>query len=53
MVSLIFNALFSDTAPSDVLDVVQQTFSILSQTLPGELNAALMNCTDGQCELIL
>ncbi len=53
MVSLIFNALFSDIAPSDVLDVIQQTFNILSQTLPAELNAELMNFTDGQCEVDL
>ena len=44
--------------PSDVLDVVQQTFGILSQAFPVELNArmrldTLMNISNGQCELVL
>ncbi|KAI9435903.1 hypothetical protein BJY52DRAFT_1330260 [Lactarius psammicola] len=50
LVSLIFSeidSLPSDTAPSDVLDMIQQTYSILSRTLPAELNAELMNSTDG------
>jgi hypothetical protein len=46
---------------SKVLGVVQQTFSILSQVLPAELDTAmrldqtdtLMNVSDGQCRLIL
>ncbi len=56
MVSLIFSeidSLFSDTIPSDVLDMIQQTYGILSPTLPAELNAEMMNLTDGQCEVIL
>jgi len=55
MVSLIFSeidSLLSDIVPSDVLDMIQQTYSILSRTLPAELNAELMNSTDGQCEVI-
>jgi hypothetical protein len=51
---------FASTMPSNVLDVVQQTSSALSQTLP-ELKAetrlsqtdTLMNVSDGQCELVL
>ena len=47
--------------PSDVLDVVQQTFSILTQALPSELNAemqphqtdALINIFNGQCKFAL
>ncbi len=50
-----------ETVPSYVLDVVQQTFSALSQALPPELNTmmrlnqtdTLMNVSDGQCELVL
>jgi len=56
MASLILSEidfLFSNTAPSDVLDMIQQTFSILSPTLPAELNAELMSNTDGQCEVVL
>jgi hypothetical protein len=44
MVSLIFseiNSLFFDTIPSDVLDMVQKTFIILTQSLPTELEAEL------------
>ncbi len=49
------------TVPSYVLDVVQQTSSTLSRSLPPELNAkmrldqtdTLMNVSDGQCELVL
>ena len=45
--------------PLDVMDVVQQTFGILSQALPVESNVTmrldqtntLMNAFDGQCEL--
>ena len=53
--SLIFseiNSLFSDTGPSEVLDKIQQTYSILSRTLPAELSAKLTNfTTDGQCRV--
>ena len=46
---------------SDVADVAQQTFDVLSRALPAELSAAmqldqtgtLMNISNGQCELIL
>ncbi|KAF8260600.1 hypothetical protein EI94DRAFT_887381 [Lactarius quietus] len=43
MVSLIFSEIhfYSDAAQSDVLDTVQQTFNILTQTLPDEFNAEL------------
>ncbi len=64
MVSLIFSDLLSNTAPSDVQDIVQQTFSILSWTLPAELNAELWqgikvdslansDSPDGECDSIL
>ncbi|SRR6266702_3043563 len=51
----------SASVPSDVPDVFQQTFGILSQALPVELNATiqlnrtdtLMNVADGKCELVL
>jgi hypothetical protein len=50
-----------ETVPSDILDVVQETFDILSQGLPVELNTTipldytdtLMNVFDGQCEPVL
>jgi hypothetical protein len=50
----------SASVPSDVLDVVHQTFTILSQVLPAELNTAmqldqtdvLINVPGGQCEFI-
>ena len=45
--------LFSDTPPSGMLDMVQQTSNILIRTLPVELNVELMDFTDGQCEVIL
>ncbi|KAH9056346.1 hypothetical protein EDB87DRAFT_1637418 [Lactarius vividus] len=62
VVSLIFSEIhspLSDTAPSSVLDMVQQTFSILIRTLPVELNAELWpdevdtstNFTDGTSPL--
>ena len=49
----------SARVPSPVLDVVQQTFDILSQALPAELNTmlrldqtdTLVNDSDSQCEL--
>lgn len=51
----------SDSAivPSDVLDVLHQTFTILSQALPAELDITmpvdktydLLNAPNGQCEL--
>ena len=44
------DSLFTDAGQSDVLDMIQQTFSILSRTLPANLNAELTNCTDGQYE---
>jgi len=63
MVSLAWpNIDFSASArdPSDVPAVVQQTFDILSQALPAELNAtmrdqtdALMAVSDGQCQLLI
>jgi hypothetical protein len=51
----------TDTVPSYVLDVVPQTFSILSQALPAEINTGLKldqidarkDTPDGQCNLIL
>jgi hypothetical protein len=51
----------STRVPSDFPDVVQQTFGILSQALPAELNTTirldqkdtLMNASDGQCKVIL
>jgi hypothetical protein len=52
ILSLIFSEidyLFSNTAPSEVLDMMQQTYSILARTLPAELNAKLAKHTDGQC----
>ena len=58
IVSLIFSEIhfFSDTAQSDVLNMAGQTFTILTRTLPAELNAGLwpdktktlVNFTDGQ-----
>ena len=47
------SSLFSDTIPSEVLDMVQQTCDILTRRLPAELNAKLTNFTDsdGPCEL--
>ncbi len=64
MVFLAFDDFYSlpfETVPPYVMDVVQQTSSSLSQTLPPELNTEmrpnqtypLMNGSDGQCELIL
>ncbi len=55
-------SLAADTVPSYVLDVVSQTFNILSQALPAEINTELglvdrihapADIPDGQCELIL
>ena len=43
--------LFSGKVPSEVLDMVQQTYSILTQTLPAELNDKLTNFTDGKCDI--
>ncbi|KAH9029493.1 hypothetical protein EDB85DRAFT_1966250 [Lactarius pseudohatsudake] len=46
MVSLLFSeidCLFSDTTPSDVLDMIQGTLSTLSPTLLAELDAQLMD----------
>ena len=50
-----------ETVPSDIADVVQVTFNILSQDLPDGLNVAmppdhtdtLVNALNGQCELVL
>ena len=42
-----------ETVPLDVLDVVQQTFSILSSTLPADQTSTLMRVSDGQCEFAL
>jgi hypothetical protein len=47
-----------ETVPADISNMVQETFSILSQALPAELNVAmpsdqtdtLMDGFDGQCE---
>jgi hypothetical protein len=55
------NSSNSASVPYDVLDVLLQTFSILSQALPAELGSAmqldqadtLLNVPDGQCELLL
>jgi hypothetical protein len=50
--SLVFSeidTLLSCTVPSEVLDMMQQTYGILARTLPAELNATLTNYTDGQC----
>lgn len=48
----IFDSFNHETLSSDILDVVQQTFSILSRALPSELNviippAQTNNLTDG------
>jgi hypothetical protein len=51
----------STRVPSDFPDVVQQTFGILSQTLPAGLNSTMqldqkgtmMNTSDGQCKPVL
>jgi hypothetical protein len=51
----------SARVPSEVLDVVQHTFKILSQALPAELDATMrldqtdttMKTSDGQCKPIL
>ena len=51
----------TDTMPSYVLDVIPQTFSILSHALPAEINIdpgldyidVQADITDGQCEFIL
>ena len=51
----------SARVPYDVLNVVQQTFGILSQSLPAEWNIKMgldqrdtpMNVSDGRCEFIL
>ncbi|KAH9180730.1 hypothetical protein EDB89DRAFT_60432 [Lactarius sanguifluus] len=54
MLSLIFSeidSLLPDTAPSDVLDMIQQTYSILSRTLLTELNDKLMIFPDGPLPL--
>jgi hypothetical protein len=40
----------SDTVPSKVLDMMQQTYNILAWTLPAELSAKLTNYADGQCK---
>ncbi|KAN0137384.1 hypothetical protein V8E53_004829 [Lactarius tabidus] len=50
ILSLIFSEidiLLSRTVPSEVLDMMQQTYGILARTLPAELNATLTNYTDG------
>ena len=55
MISLIsteIDFLFSDTvsSESEVLDMMQQTYNILTRTLPAELSAKLTNfTTEGQC----
>jgi hypothetical protein len=53
LISSEIDSLFSDTVPSEVLDMaqLQQTYSIITRTLPAELNAKLTNFTDGQCEV--
>ncbi len=56
-----FYSFTPETVPPDVLEVVQQTFGILSQALPAESDATmaldqadtLVNVSDGQCELVL
>ena len=56
-----FYSFTPETVPSAITDVVQETFNILSQALPAELNVAmppddtdtLMNVFNGQCELVL
>jgi hypothetical protein len=55
-----FYSFTRETVPLHVLDVVQQTFSALSQALPHELAAemrlnqtdTLMNISDGECEIV-
>lgn len=50
----IFYPFNHETVSSDILDVVQQTFSILSLALPSELKTdTLNNLTDGQFENML
>ena len=54
ILSLIFSEIdsFSDTGHSEAPDKIQQTYSILYQTLPAELNAELTKfTTDGQCRV--
>jgi len=56
MLSLIFSEigpLFSDPVSLDALDMIQQTYCILSRTRPAELNIEPMYFTDSQCEVIL
>jgi hypothetical protein len=53
------SSLATDTVPSYVMDVIPQTFSILSQALPAEINSefdqidAQKDISDGQCNFIL
>jgi hypothetical protein len=47
------DALFANKALDVLDDMVQQTSSILTRTLPAEFNIELMDLTDGQCEAIL
>ena len=53
LISSEIGSLFSDTVTSDseLLDMVQQTCSILTRTLPAELNVKLTNFTEGRCEV--
>ena len=44
-------SLSSDKIPSEVLDIVQQTCSIINGTIPVELNVKLTNFAEGQCEV--
>ena len=54
-IDLLFSDLFSDTAPSEpeVLDMMQQTYTILTRTLPATLNAKLTDFIDGESEVKL
>jgi hypothetical protein len=47
------DALFANKALDVLDDMVQQTSTILTRTLPAEFNIELMDLTDGQCEAIL
>jgi hypothetical protein len=64
MISLTFNTLVADIIPPDVLDLVQQTFGILSHSLPIQENTKLqldqpaqpilmIDGSDGQFERVL
>ena len=51
LISSEIDSLFSETVPLEVLHMVQETYNILTRTLPAELNDKLTNFTDGQCEV--